>query len=73
MDLEYITIEEALMVTGLAEKTLKEHLRGCVPMIGKGSWSRKEFFDYWLNQFDIKQSKIHENPEVINQIMEKII
>lgn len=72
MNTEYITLKEALVVTGLAEKTLKEHLRGCVPMIGKNAWFRKEFFDYWKQQFDCKQQKINETPTIINEILEKV-
>lgn len=73
MNIEYITIDEALKITGLAEKTLKEHLRGRVPMIGKSSWSRKEFFDHWRKEFEIKQQKVRQKNEVLENFLKEII
>ena len=54
---EYITLEEALKTTGLSEKTLRDHLRGTVPSIGRNAWFRKDFFDYWKRQFENRTNK----------------
>ena len=45
--LEYIKFEEAIAVTGLAEKTLRAKLRGHVAIVGHNAYLRKEFFEYW--------------------------
>jgi hypothetical protein len=51
---EYISISEALEVTGLAEKTLRAKLRGKVPMFGRNSYDRQRFFDFWNHEFEQK-------------------
>lgn len=56
-DREYIRLPEAMLCTGLSEKTLKTKLRGRVLMIGHCSWSRKEFFDFWQYDDDAKHRK----------------
>ena len=56
--MEYITLDEALTVTGLAEKTLKERLRGKVTMYGHCSWDRQEFFDFFRQAWQEKRQRI---------------
>lgn len=58
--IEYIGIEEALTVTGLAEKTLKERLRGRVTMYGHASWDRQEFFDFFKEAWREKRSRLED-------------
>ncbi len=62
---EYITLAEALDLTGLAEKTLREKLRGKVPMIGRSAWFREEFFQFWKDEHEQKhQDKTSKKKEV---------
>ena len=58
---EYITIPEACEATGWAEATLQKRLRGKVPMVGKGSYSRSEFFEYLKQFWKEKQDDADDN------------
>lgn len=58
---EFITIDEACEASGWAEATLKKRLRGRVPMFGKGSYSRAEFFDYLKRYWKEKQDDNNDN------------
>ncbi len=58
---EYITIPEARRATGWAEATLQKRLRGKVPMVGKGSYSRAEFFKYLTQYWKEKQDDSNDN------------
>ncbi len=53
--MEYITLDEALTVTGMTEKTLKAKLRGNVVQYGKCSWKRSEFFRFLEISWNDKQ------------------
>jgi hypothetical protein len=67
---EYITLEEALKVTGLSEKTLKCHMRGAVPKFGRNAWDRQEFFDYWRKSHNEKQKNWIHKERVMKDILE---
>jgi len=67
--LEYITIEEALLCTGLSEKTLKAKLRGCVTRFGQGSWDRAEFFDFWRQENVRKRERKQKDSQVDARIL----
>ena len=54
---EYIVLDEALRITGLAEKTLRNHLRGQVTIIGRCAWNRRDFFSYWKRLSNNKQTE----------------
>ncbi|MFC1582502.1 hypothetical protein ACFL4W_03070 [Planctomycetota bacterium] len=54
---EYILLDEAEKVTGLTAKTLKEKLRGKVPMIGHNAYFRADFFSYWRQQATANKKK----------------
>lgn len=71
--LEYITLEEVLKVTGLSEKTIREHLRGAVTCIGRNAWDRKEFFDYWKKNFYAKQKERQLETVKIKEILQKVL
>ena len=71
--LEYITLDEILKVTGLSEKTIREHLRGAVTSIGRNAWDRKEFFDYWKKLSYEKQKQNQLKTARIKEIVEKIL
>jgi hypothetical protein len=75
--MEYITLDEALTVTGMTEKTLKSKLRGNVVQYGKGSWKRSEFFRFlevaWNDRqhnklFDNKITSIQRANGYLNEI-----
>jgi len=68
---EYITIDEAMLCTGLAEKTLKARLRGHVTMFGHGSWDRLEFFEFWREDDMMKRSKRNDSMRIQAQIIAK--
>jgi hypothetical protein len=51
---EYISILEAMQITGLAEKTLRAKLRGKVTIFGKDSWDRNQFFAFWAQEHERK-------------------
>ena len=70
---EYITLDEALKTTGLSEKTLKDHMRGSVPAIGKNSWDRNEFFDYWKKLFDEKRTEKRAKNARVEEILDNLI
>lgn len=70
---EYITLEEVLQVTGLSEKTIRDHLRNKVTSIGRNAWDRKKFFDYWKNQFEEKQIEYATKTARTKEILENII
>ena len=72
MELEYITFQEALEVTGLSEKTLRDHLRGKVTPFGRNSWDRKEFFDYWRQHFQSKQNSNNIKKEKLYELLDII-
>ncbi len=61
IEAEYIGLEEALQVTGLAEATLKKRLRRLVTQYGHDSWNRKEFFDFWEDVRNKKQQRKDDN------------
>jgi len=71
---EYITLEEVLKITGLAEVTLRDHLRNKVTAIGRNAWDRKEFFDYWKKMHNEKQKisavKTIQTKEVLKNIID---
>jgi hypothetical protein len=58
---EYITVAEAMAVTGLSEKTLKARLRGRVPMVGQQAWFREDFFGFWRAEADRKKKAARDN------------
>jgi isocitrate/isopropylmalate dehydrogenase len=52
---QFITIKEACRITGYAASTLRKRLAHKVPMIGKNSFDRIAFFDYWRKYFRQKE------------------
>ena len=70
---EYIMLDEALKTTGLSEKTLKDHMRGSVPAIGKNAWDRQEFFDYWKKLFDEKRAEKRAKNARVEEILDNLI
>jgi len=70
---EYITLEEALTVTGLAEKTLRDHMRNTVTAIGRNACDREEFFEYWKKLKEEKQHKSEKKSKRRQELVKNII
>ena len=70
---EYITLQEALRITGLSEKTLRAKLRGHATIFGHGSWDRKEFFAFWKEANHRKTQRREEDIRIHAQLLGKSI
>ena len=70
---EYITLNEALQVTGLSEKTLRDHMRGNVTPLGRMAYDRKEFFEYWRGLFHNRQNQNLLKYEKVREILDNIV
>jgi len=73
VETEYITLDEALKVTGLAEVTLRDHMRGRVTAIGRNAWDRDEFFEYWKKLHNEKRKIVANKTIHTKEVLKNII
>lgn len=70
---EWIKLKTAMRITGFTESTLRNKLKYRVTFIGKYSFDREEFFDFWREENRTKRKEVlkkeNENLDFIEGIL----